>query len=389
MYSGNQKRRVYLDDITYMNPQSIKYPHLWKTMIRIGISIADMLAFLNETKMDEKMNKVYKRQAIRLIKRSEIEKSFGMTEAIEAMAEAFSSLSSGKAFVPKRYISHTPDEALTFLLKPAFVDDHDKSSIKILTQKNRDTIAGLPTILGIVLLIDKISGEIVSIMDGEYITALRTGAASGLATRLLSREDSCKLAIFGCGSQGRLQLAAVDAVRRLEKIWVFDRSERQAQQFVEEMTPESEAAIVFTNDLSVLKDVDIICTATNAEAPLFNNDHLKKGCHINAIGSYKPEMQEIDPEIIRSSLVYFDDREACTKESGDIIRAKKDPKTTPDNFIGEIGEYVLSRIRGRSNTDETTLFKSVGTAIQDFVVADRIYTKSLATGFGTEIRLYE
>ncbi len=150
--------------------------------------------------MNKKIKKESKRQSIRLIKRSEIAKFFTMTEAIDSMALAFSSLSSGDCYIPKRYITSTKDESLTLLLKPAFVNNHDKSSIKILTQKRSNSIPGIPTILGIVLLIDNVTGEILSIMDGAYITALRTGAASGLATKHLSRKDSRNLAIFGCGS---------------------------------------------------------------------------------------------------------------------------------------------------------------------------------------------
>jgi len=128
------------------------------------------------------------------------------------------------------------------------------------------------------------------------------------------------------------------------------------------------ANIEVARDLSVLKDVDIICTATNSESPLFYKKHLKKGTHINAIGSFKPEMQELDPEIINSSRVYFDDKEACLNESGDFVKAVKDPKTFNDNIIGEIGECVLNRIEGRTSSEEITIFKSVGTAIQDLVV---------------------
>lgn len=330
-----------------------------------------------------------KRQPIRVIKSSEIAKFFTMTEAIDSMEQAFSSLSSGDCYVPKRYIVSTRDESLTFLLKPAFVNNHNKSSIKILTQKNSNSIPGIPTILGIVLLIDNLTGEMLSIMDGAYITALRTGAASGLATKYFSRKDSRNLAIFGCGTQGRTQLKAVTTVRDIEKIWVFDRSPEQAELFIEEMASETTADIEFTSDLALLKDVDIICTATNSLKPLFSKNHLKKGIHINAIGSFQLEMQEIDPEIIKSSRIFLDDKEACLNESGDLLNVFKDPTINNENIIGEIGEYVLNRIDGRTSSDEITIFKSVGTAIQDFVVANKIYNKALTKNFGEEIRLYE
>ncbi len=335
------------------------------------------------------MNKESKRQPIRLIKRSEMAKFFKMPEAIDSMADAFARLSSGECYVPKRYITSTKDESLTLLLKPAFVNNHDKSSIKFLTQKRSGSIRGIPTILGIVLLIDNVTGEILSIMDGEYITALRTGAASGLATKHLSRKDSRNLAIFGCGGQGRTQLRAVIAVREIEKIWIFDKSREQAELLIEEMSSETSVDIEFTNNPAILKDVDIICTATNSEKPLFSKSHLKAGTHINAIGSFQPNMQEIDPAIIKSSRIFLDDKEACLNESGDLLNVFKDSSILNENIIGEIGDYVLNKVAGRTSDHETTLFKSVGTAIQDFVVADRIYEKSLIENFGEEIRLYE
>jgi len=338
----------------------------------------------NEMKME-----TYKRQPIKLIKRSEMIKYITMPEAIDCMATAFANLSSGNCNIPRRSIMSTKDESLTFLLKPAFIDNHDRSSIKVLTQRNSKSFPGIPTIMGIVLLIDNATGEIVSIMDGEYITSIRTGAASGLATKYFSREDSSRLAVFGCGSQGRSQLEAVNTVRRLEKVWIFDNYQEQAESFIEEMGSKIKADIEYTRDLSVLKEVDIICTATNSESPLFNKSHLKKGTHINAIGSFKPEMQELDPEIIKSSRVFLDDKEACLKESGDLIDAIKDPGVLDTNIIGEIGDVVLNRIQGRTDPDQITVFKSVGNAIQDLVTTNRILEKSFSEKFGSEVRLYE
>jgi len=329
------------------------------------------------------------RRPIRLIKRSEMAKNFTMSEAIDCMSFAFAKLSSGDSYVPKRYIISTKDDSLNLFLKPAFINDKNTSSIKILTQKNHIPIPGIPTILGIVLLIDNVTGEILSIMDGEYITAMRTGAASGLATKYLSRKDSSKLAIFGCGSQGKTQLEAVDAVRDLDKIWIFDQSPEIAENFLKEMSCKTKATIEISKDLSVLKEVDIICTATNSESPLFYKEHLKSGVHINAIGSYKPNMQELDPEIIISALSYFDDKNACICETGDFQKAIESPQFSADNIAGEIGECILEKIKGRLSSEQITIFKSVGTAIQDLVVADRIFSKSLEEDFGQEIKLYE
>ncbi len=335
------------------------------------------------------MDKQTVRQPMKLIKRSEMVENFTMPEAIICMSEAFESLSSGECYVPKRYVVRSSDEYLTLLLKPAFMNNYNKSSIKVLTQKNSRPVPNIPTIIGIVLLVDNVTGEILSIMDGEYITALRTGAASGLATQLFSKEDSHTLALFGCGTQGRTQLEAVCAVRQLDRIWVFDKSHTHAELFIDEMQETTAARIEFTSDLSVLKGVDIICTATNSASPLFFKKHLREGTHINAIGSFTPEMQELASDIVNSARIYFDDADACMNESGDCIKAFGNSGASQENIVGEIGDYVLNKIEGRTTPDEITIFKSVGTAIQDLVVANRIYDKSITENFGNEVRLYE
>lgn len=323
-----------------------------------------------------------------LIKRREMEAHFSMNESISCMFTAFASLASGTCSVPERYVVESPEGALTLLLKPAFADDLHTSAVKILTQKNSEPVAGIPTITGIVILVDKVTGELRSIMDGEYITALRTGAASGLATRLLSREDSRQLAIFGCGSQGRTQMEAVCAVRRIEKTWVFDTSRSRAESFVEVMKERLPSDLEIGRDLSVLKDVDIICTATPSEKPLFSLADLSEGTHINAIGAFKPHMQELDPDLIRVSRTFFDDRKGCL-QSGDMVESIRKHGSMGQQLVGEIGDLVLGKIPGRDSPEQITIFKSVGTAIQDLVVADTIYRKSLREGFGEAMNFYE
>lgn len=204
-----------------------------------------------------------KRQAIQLIKASEIREHYSMLEAIDDMEKAFTILSAGESIMPQRYVTKLEQDNLNLLLKPAAIESMNKLSIKILTQKESRMIDGIPTIVGIVLVIDTITGEIVSIMDGEYITALRTGAASGLATKYFSRADANTLAIFGFGAQGKTQLEAVTAVRDIKKVWIYDLNESAAKSLIAELQANFNAHIEYTNDLSNLTDCDVICTATN------------------------------------------------------------------------------------------------------------------------------
>lgn len=335
------------------------------------------------------MQAIPNRKPIVLIKSSEIKQHFTMPEAIEAMEEAFVSLSSGKSFVPLRYVTSMAADKLNLMLKPAAVDDLNRAAIKVITQKEMGVVRGIPAIVGIVLVLDTETGEILSIMDGEYLTALRTGAAGGLATQYFARKNAETLAIFGCGAQGKTQLEAVAAVRDLKKVWVFDKFSETAQDFVIEMQAKLDLEICVADSNAVLKVCDVICTATNAEAPLFFLDEVKPGVHINAIGSFKPNMQEIDPMLLKKAKIYVDQKGPCLAESGDLIKPISDGVFAADHVFGEIGEYALNAIEGRVSDNEITVFKSVGVAIQDFIVANSIYEKALSSGFGQAINLFE
>jgi len=331
----------------------------------------------------------FSRKPIRIIKAGEIKQYYSMKQAIHAMERAFTALSSGECYVPDRIVTGLPANELLMLFKPAFVEKDKRVTIKFLTQRESGLIPGIPTIQGIVLVIDSLTGEILSIMDGEYLTALRTGAASGLATRCFARKDARNLALFGCGTQGRTQLEAVLCEQDIKRIMVFDTNKELAHQFVSEMEKKFNVEMVLSSDTRQLKEVDIICTATNATAPLFKREEVKKGVHINAIGSFQPHMQELDPVIIRDARVFLDKAEVCLKESGDLIKPILEGIISENHFAGEIGDFLLNRISGRESEEQITLFKSVGVAIQDYTVATDIYNYALEQGFGQEINIFE
>jgi len=328
------------------------------------------------------------RKPIRIIKAGEIKQYYSMQKAIDAMERAFTSLSSGDSFVPMRYVTKLPSNEMLMFFKPAYVEKEQQVAVKILTQREKG-IPGIPTIQGIVLLIDAVSGEILSIMDGEYLTALRTGAASGLATRCFARKDSRIMALFGCGTQGRTQLEAVICEREIEKVLVFDKNRQAAESFIHEMQEKHQIEMSYSDDISDLKECDIICTATNTKSPLFRKGDVKQGVHINAIGSFQPDMQELDPYLIRDASVYVDQAESCLKESGDLIKPIMEGIIDKNHLAGEIGDFCLNKIKGRGSENEITVFKSVGVAIQDYEVATDIYNNSLKEGFGQEINLFE
>jgi ornithine cyclodeaminase/alanine dehydrogenase len=329
------------------------------------------------------------RTPIRIIKAGEIKENYSMTEAIDTMYKAFSAVSSGEGFVPQHFISRLPSGEMVMILKPAYVEKEKQVSVKFLTQREGGPVPGVPTIQGIILLINSETGEIFSIMDGEYITALRTGAASGLATRFFARESARAMAIFGCGAQGRTQVEAVLCERDINKVLVYDKNKNQALSFAREMEEKYQVEMRYTSDTSRLNEVDIICTATDSTQPLFKSSEIKKGVHINAIGSFQAHMQELDPHILKSASVYFDKTESCLRESGDLIRAMSEGVFSKNDIAGELGDLCLGKSEGRTSEEEITVFKSVGVAIQDFMVAGDIYTSSLKKSFGTDFRIFE
>ncbi len=329
------------------------------------------------------------RKPIRLITAGEIKQYYSMKQAIDSMERAFSLLSSGESFVPLRFVSKLPSNEMMMLFKPAYVEKEKRITVKFLTQRESGFNPEIPIIQGIVLIIDADTGEILSIMDGEYLTALRTGAASGLATRCFARKDANTLALFGCGAQGRTQMEAVACERDIKKVLVFDKNKDRADLFIREIHEKHQIEMVYTSDTSLLREADIICTSTNSTEPLFKKEVLKKGVHINAIGSFQPHMQELDPWILKDAKVYVDQIESCLKESGDFIKPIAQGIFQKSIIVGEIGDFCLNKIAGRESEDEITIFKSVGIAIQDYTVATDIYNNSVENSFGHDINLFE
>ena len=205
-------------------------------------------------------------QNIKVISSGEIKDLVSMDDAIDAMEKAFSHFSAGKSRVPQRNISAIPEAGMDLFFKPAYDVSLGRIAIKILTQKKGDT-GGIPSILGIVLLLDMKTGSILAAMDGSYLTALRTGGAGGLAIELLARENSETMAIFGCGVQGRTQLESACTVRPVKRVLLYDKDLNTAENLRMEMQTDPDISVTVEKDPENLKHADIICTATNAAAP--------------------------------------------------------------------------------------------------------------------------
>jgi alanine dehydrogenase len=312
-----------------------------------------------------------------------------MRDAIAIVRDAYAQLSAGQATVPLRVPIPIEQHNGVTLFMPAHLQTSDALAIKIVSVHNNNPAQGLPLIHALVVVIDAATGKPLAAMEGGYLTALRTGAASGVATDLLARRDARVAAIFGAGIQGRTQLRAICAVRALERVFVFDAIPGQTEKFIAEMRDQVSADLrVADSPRGAVRDADVICTATTSKQPVFDGNDLKPGAHINAIGAYTPTMQEIDEITLqRAHKIVVDSRVAALAEAGDLIIAIKNGAISEANIYAEIGEIALGKKPGRERDDEITYFKSVGNAVQDASIARAIYDAALKNGAGVEVAL--
>ena len=303
-----------------------------------------------------------------------------MIQAIDAVDRAYAQLSAGKATMPLRSRFHT-QKGVT-LLMPAHLHDSGDFAVKIVSVYADNLKLGLPTVAATVLALDPHTGMPLALMEGDSLTALRTGAAGGVAARYLARADAENVALFGAGVQARAQLRAVMAVRKIERVWIVDPFESTAKRLADDIAgwPDAPAVTLADSPQSAVAQADIVLAATTATTPLFDGNELKPGTHVTGVGSFTPQMQEIDANTICLARVVVDQRDAAMAEAGDIIIAKA-------TIDAEIGEIINGDKPGRQNDEEITFFKSVGLAVQDAVTAGAVLKAAEEKGLGTVIQM--
>lgn len=324
--------------------------------------------------------------SIRFLSGDDVRRCLPMADAIEAVRDAFIQLSSGEACVPQRTRIDVEKRDGAALFMPAYLPASDRLGVKIVSLFEQNRSLGLPFIHALVVIVDGRDGRPLAVMDGERLTALRTGAASGLATDLLARRDARVAAIFGAGVQGRTQLEAACCVRSIERCRVFDTEPQRAEQFAVEMSRSLSVPVrVAESPGEAIRDADVICTATTAGAPVFSDADLDARTHINAVGSYRPEVQEIPSETVERAKIVVDHRPAALSEAGDLLIPIRGGLISEHRIHAELGEIAAGQKTGRTTQDEITLFKSVGVAIQDLAAAQKVLEAAESTGLGTEV----
>ena len=317
---------------------------------------------------------------IRILTAKDIHSALSMKSAIDAVEAAYSQLAAGKATMPLRTPIHT--EKGVSLTMPAYLHESGDLAIKIVSVYTENPKLNLPTVTASVLVFDPRTGLPLAFMEGNSLTALRTGAAGGVAARHLSRKDCRTAALFGAGVQARSQLLAAVTERPIEKVWVVDPFESAIQGLKKQVAtwPDAPEILVAGSPRDAVSQADIVLAATTTKTPLFDGNDLKPGTHVTGVGSFTPEMQEIDEATVKRARVVVDQREAALAEAGDLII----PKATID---AEIGEVVNGIKPGRENDEQITFFKSVGLAVQDAVTAAAVLRAAEEKGLGMVVDL--
>jgi len=315
-------------------------------------------------------------------------KVLDMAPCMEVVEKAFAELASGTAVLPPR-INLFTGEGLG-LYMPAYLKEMGALACKVVTSYvNNPAKHKLPTIMGKVLLQDPETGDVICIMDGGYLTAVRTGAASGVATRYLAREDrGQKVGIFGAGAQARTQLHAMTVARDIARAYVYDVNDEAVGRFITDMASSLKLEIVRAASADqILEEADIICTASSSPTPIFDGSKVREGTHINGVGSHTPKARELDTAIIKRSKIIADSYDACLNEAGDIMIPIQEGAIDKSHLSAELGEVITGKKPGRTDVREITLFKSNGLAIQDVAAAKLVYDKAVQADIGTSVEL--
>ena len=313
-----------------------------------------------------------------------------MRECIEVMERALRGVTEGTSILPLRTIIRLPDTPNAFGCMPAVIDTGTTASIgaKIITVFPGNDTTPFDSHIGVVLLFDAGHGALLAIADASSITSIRTSAVSGVATKLLAREDASELAILGAGVLAMPHLEAVRCVRPIRRVRVWSRNAARAHAFAKQARPlhDIEVAVCETARDAVA-GADIVCTITASRSPVLEGSWLADGAHVNAVGASLPTARELDTAAVVRARLFVDRRESALAEAGDFLIPRSEGAVTDAHILGELGELLSGTLAGRRNASEITLFKSLGLAVEDVAAVRHVHEKARAAGAGTSVAL--
>jgi alanine dehydrogenase len=311
-----------------------------------------------------------------------------MAEAIEVMADALRMLASGDAVLPLRQMVRLPEGDSLLALMPACLGGIRAMGAKVMAVVPRTPSSEYDSHVGVVLLFDTEHGLLRAIADGTTITAIRTAAVSGLATRLLARPDAGDLALIGAGTQARTHLQAMRCVRDIRRVRVYSRPLDGAYRFAERESARHGLPIeVVESAAQAVAGADIICTVTTAHTPVVFGEWIAPGAHINAVGAFRPTTRELDSAAVVRSCLYVDRRESALSEAGEFLIPRSEGLINDEHIVGELGELLSGTVVGRRDPEEVTLFKSLGIAVEDLAALNHIYERAREQNIGTWLEI--
>ena len=306
----------------------------------------------------------------------DIESLISMKEVIDIIEIAFGEMAKGKVIMPPRTTVMLKNYNGSISLMPSYIPSMDAFATKIISIYPDNREKSLPTTAAWIFVNNPENGQLEAIMDGTYITALRTGAVTGVAAKYLAPKNSKIAAVFGCGVQGRTQAWALAETLELEMIRVYDLSEESMMKFSDEMTEKLGVDVIPSESgRAAVEDADVVATATTSPRPVLHREWLKDKVHVSAIGAFYPDYRELDTKIIKDSKLVVDEIESIMHEAGDVLIPIKEGIITADHIYCELGDIIIDRKEGRTKRDGITVFKSVGVAIQDSSVSSLILKK--------------
>ncbi len=323
-----------------------------------------------------------------LLSEKQVQSLIDIDELIGALEQTHVQYSTGMAVMPVRLVVPLPQIDGRITSMPGYLNEDKALGMKVVTYFQNNPQQNMPAILATIMLFSATTGKMIAVMDGGYITAIRTACASAMATKALANPETAVLGILGAGVQARAHIEALARVRKLRRIAIYSLSGASAAKIKQDMEKETGVPIEVANSAEdIVRQSDLLVTVTTAQEPIVKAAWLKSGVHINAVGSHRPDLREIDGPTLARAKVVVDSRDAVMAECGDILLALKEHSITEVNIHGEIGEVLAGAKAGRSSASEITLYKSVGIAIQDVATAQLAYRKALERNIGTNVEI--
>lgn len=319
-----------------------------------------------------------------IVNQREVPRLLPMRECIEAMATALAALARGEAAMPLRQIVWTPDRTGALGLMPSQLTVAKALGVKAVTFFPGNEGTELDSHQGAVLLFEAERGRLLAIIDATSVTAIRTAAVSAVATRRLARADAGELALVGSGVQARTHLEAMLLVRPLSSVRVASQTPERARAFARRESARHGIAITACDSVEeAVAGADIVCTVTSSRVPVVKGRWLSAGAHVNAVGSSVASARELDTDAVVRSRLFVDRRESALAEAGDFLIPRDEGAVGNAHILGELGELEIGAVPGRTSSEEITVFKSVGLAIEDLAAARHIYSRARESGIGT------